>query len=145
MTSSLPLSSAPSVVGSYVALRFYATFRYVLHTLYYYAEACGSSSSMWRCLPLLLFLLRGETLLSLLLLFLLCFRYCCCCICCFVCRHHQCAAGTPPPALPASSVSACFCRFLVFNIHLKLSCPLLAPGCPSSPFTLPPLSPLRLC
>lgn len=67
MTSSFPLPYhsplAPSVVGSYVALRFYATFRYVLHTLYYYAEACGSSS-MWRCLPLLLFLLRGETLLS---------------------------------------------------------------------------------
>lgn len=79
----------------------------------------------------------GAKRCSLLLLFfflLLCFRYCCC----FVCRHHQRAAGTPPlascllPLLPLAA-SACFCRFLVFNIHLKLSCPLLAPGCPGSP------------
>lgn len=76
--------------------------------------------------------------------FFFCFAsaYCYCCSCCSVCRHHQRAAGTPlhpplPPPLPDSSASACFCRFLVFNIHLKLSCPLLAPGCSGSPAPLP--------
>lgn len=117
----------------------------MLHTLYYYAEACGSnssSSSMWRRLPLLLFLLRGETLLSpapvsffvallpLLLLFCLSSSSACC-------GNFPLASCLLP--LPPLAASACFCRFLVFNIHLKLSCPLLAPGCPGSPSPPPSL------
>lgn len=43
------------------------------------------------------------------------------------------------PASASLAASACFCRFLVFNIHLKLSCPLLAPGCPGSPSPPPSL------
>lgn len=89
-----------------------------------YCFCCGAK----RCSLLLLFF--SVALLPLLLLFCLSSSSACC--------------GNSPLAscllpLPPLAASACFCRFLVFNIHLKLSCPLLAPGCPGSP-SPPPLS-----
>lgn len=98
-----------------------------------YCFCCGAK----RCSLLLPFFF--VALLPLLLLFCLSSSSACC-------GNSPTAPYPPSSCLPPLAAFACFCRFLVFNIHLKLSCPLLAPGCPGYPSPSLFLSPSpRLC